>query len=173
MVRRQRSTEKIEIKSERARRVLGQIPPWIIRSGIQAILLIFLVIVFVFSWIKINPVLQVEVLVKIDTAGKMVGRVLLPQKEIQSSCDTIPITFENRYASLLPPCRMVLGQKRLYLKNDRVYQAIEIIPDTVPSGLAIEGSLKTYGYVGLAERSVLAWLAGNLFDTGRLVLSAE
>lgn len=165
------SIEKMDIKSEKAKMILEQTPSFIIRIGIFSFTLIFVIVMIIFYLIDIYPSIKIEVILNPVNKEKITGYALFPNKEIVSSRSSIPLTFTDGLANVLPECAIIINEGDTYVKNGVVYIAMDIKQiGERKDNLIIQDNLYTSCYINLAERSVFQWIIENMFHANRLVL---
>lgn len=95
------SAEGLELKSDKVRSIIGQIPPWIIRSGISVLLLIVTILLIGSYYFKYPyQVTTVITFTKVDSV--FVGIVKIPANEITkiSKGQEVEINFDHtKYTS--------------------------------------------------------------------------
>lgn len=162
--------DKIELKSENARRVLGQIPPSLFRMGIFSIAITFVVFIMIFSFLKVDPSVKVEVVIKNYNKNTVIEYILFPNNNIIISDNNVYLTFRGDLANILPKCKINFGNKFAYIKDSRVYMAIETNhTEEIKEYLITENDVEyVYGYVNLSRRSLLRWIFENVFYTNQL-----
>lgn len=86
----------IELRSDKVRSIIGQIPPWIIRSGITVILLV-LIVLLVGSYYFKYPYTITTTVEFVISDNSFVGSVKIPANEISKvkKGQEIEIHFEN------------------------------------------------------------------------------
>ena len=88
--------KNIELRSDKVRSIIGQIPPWIIRSGITVILLVIIVLLVGSYYFK-YPYTITTTVEFIQKDNSFVGTVKIPANEISKigKGQNVEIYFEN------------------------------------------------------------------------------
>lgn len=156
----------IEIKSDKARKIINQIPSFIIRMGITSLVSFFLITILMLSLIDIEPQLKVEAVLISQDNRQITGYLLFPYKK------TIPISAENQLivktdkGNISFQCKADFNHKKKYINNTNIYWQIPLIIEKSPekSDYTISGQINAYTQIKSTEISVLRWLLNTLFN---------
>lgn len=90
------NTDNIELRSDKVRSIIGQIPPWIVRSGISVIFLV-IVVLMVGSYYFKYPYIITTTVEFSKKDNSFVGVVRIPANEISKihKGQTVEIMFDN------------------------------------------------------------------------------
>lgn len=91
-----RKEDNIELRSEKVRNIIGQIPPRIIRSGISIIFLVIVILLFGSYFFKYPYVVKSQIVITKEN-NKISGIIKIPANEINKlkSGQDVIINFDN------------------------------------------------------------------------------
>jgi len=88
--------EQIELRSEKIRNIIGQIPPQIIRYGISVLFIVFVLLLTLSYFFKYTYSINTTIILKKEN-GKLIGQIKIPANEIPKVKIgyTVRISFNN------------------------------------------------------------------------------
>jgi len=88
--------EQIELRSEKIRNIIGQIPPKIIRYGISVLFIVFVLMIILSYYFKYTYSINTTVIIKKEN-GKLIGQIKIPANEVSKvkTGYTVRISFAN------------------------------------------------------------------------------
>lgn len=150
----------IEIKSAKARKIVEQVPSFIIRTGIISLVLMVLMIVTVLSLIDIEPQIKVNAILIGHNDGQITGYLLLPYKETLPTPDENQCIVKTNQGNVSFQCRADMMNKKKYVDNTNTYWQIPLVieKNLENSDCIIAGQVVAYAQFKSTKISMLKWL---------------
>ncbi len=88
--------EQIELRSEKIRNIIGQIPPKIIRYGISVLFIVFVMMIILSYYFKYTYSINTTAIIRKEN-GKLIGQIKIPANEVSKVKIgyTVRISFTN------------------------------------------------------------------------------
>lgn len=155
-----------EIKSEKARKIVGQTPSFIMRIGITLLVSLFLMLILVFSVITIEPQTKIQVVLIGQVDEPLKGYLLIPYEK------TIPVQKQNPIIIKINPgnfsfsCKADLNNKKVFINHLGTYWQVPLIIEKGSEELkgTILGQIKTYTQIKSNKTSILRWLLYKIYS---------
>ena len=156
----EREKREIELRSEKDRNVIGQIPPVLLRYGISIIGLSLLMLICILAFIPYQPSIETEITVTQTTSGTLHYTAKIPQNTIKSKMEFTKIKLETSEEFLLPK----------YYQIDNIFDVVEISEngtwqtatlspiDIASDKILLTSPIKLSGKILLEKQSVMKWL---------------
>lgn len=154
----------IELRSERARNVIGQIPPTIVRTGIVSIVLVFIFLIAGAAIIPFQPQIKVSAMLK-GTPNSFSGEVLLPKGSISICSQQLAVRVSPYNTNLNLSGTIILNQRRLVVNPQGAFWSFPIsinAPDYSLDTLVFKGNINATISIELPKTTLLRWAITNL-----------
>lgn len=152
--------KQIELRSEKVRNIIGQIPPVLLRNGISIIGLSLLMLIIIAAFVPYQPTIDIKLRIEQDSSGELKYSALIPEKAMDKKSN-----FEN--VSISTPTELALPE---HLKIGSISDTVHISPDGVwriatlyhtgmyPRNIRLEETVSIPGKIALKKKSVLQWI---------------
>lgn len=133
--------DNIELRSEKVRNIIGQIPPFLIRSGISVIFIVVIVLLVMSYFFKYSYTIETEIIFA-NKNNTITNEVKIPADEIKriKSGQSVIITFSN-IPNMNKECvkgKLGTVKREITIKSDEAYYTANInIPNQIKT---IQGS---------------------------------
>lgn len=146
--------DNIELRSEKARNIIGKIPPFLIRSGISIIVFVFIGIVvgsyffkypvFISNKASINPKTKIATLYIIE---KEIDKINVGQ--------TIQLTFPQiEETEIILPAKIEKINDSIFIENDGAFKKV-LASFTIDSKLSIQPNTQAIVKIKVGEKRVI------------------
>lgn len=156
---------QIELRSEKVRNIIGQVPPDLLRYGNCIIALSLLILVVIAMIIPYQPTLNIEIEIAQNTSGEIQYTAHIPDKDLEKQSMFEYITTSS--TSELPlPSRFHIQNisDTAIISNSGVWYKANILPiEENPKAVLLEDSLTMPARIVLQKQSVLHWIIGKVW----------
>ena len=134
-------SDNIELRSEKVRNIIGQIPPFLIRSGISVIFIVIIVLLVMSYFFKYSYTIETEIIFA-KKNNVITNEVKIPANEIKriKAGQSVVITFAN-ISNMNNECiegKLGTVKREITIKSDKAYYTANI---NIPNQLkTIQGS---------------------------------
>lgn len=168
---------KVELRSEKVRNIIGQVPPVLLRYGIAIIGLALLALVGVSAFIPYQPGIDTEISVTQDENGLLHFSTLIPQDVIRKihtrRADSNRKAQNSEFSEVISDTAPKLSLPTRYqlenisdtvtLSGEKAWYSATLIPtDDITNNIQLEGKVVVPGKILLEKRSVLMWVVGRI-----------
>ncbi len=155
---------QIEIRSEKVRNIIGQIPPILLRYGIAVIALSLLILIFIAYIIPFQPTIDTTITVTETPDGILHYTANIPYKTIEKNFKVVEIKNLSDDKLPLPEIfRIDSVADDIYIDTDSIWQIAYISPikETSYNIKLLRQPLTLPASIVLPTQSVLSWLVGK------------
>lgn len=154
---------KIELRSEKVRNIIGQVPPVLLRYGIAIIGVALLALVGVSAFIPYQPGIDTEITVSQDKNGLLSYTATIPQDAMKKAVFTEVVAGTALELSLPTSYRIENISDSVTITGKKAWRTLVLIPQsTVSAPLQIENPVKLSGKVLQNKQSVMRWVVGKV-----------
>lgn len=158
--------KQIELRSEKARNIIGQVPPLLLRQGIGLIALAWLALVGVAAFIPHRESISVEVRLTQDGGtGRLHFTAEIPEESMRQNFRFSTVVLQPQQGMLLPRFfRMEAVSDTLHVSVGKSWREARLSPEdtVVARNLKLDDDLHLPAEIWLRKTSLLAWLAGKI-----------
>lgn len=156
----------VELRSEKVRNIIGQVPPALLRYGIMIIALALLMLVGVSAFIPYQPGINTEIIVIQDENGLLHFSTVIPQDVIHKKSQFLEVVSGTAPELSLPTNYQIENiSDTVTLSDQKAWYSATLIPtDNVPDNIQLENKIVVQGKILLEKRSMLMWVVGKFFN---------
>ena len=150
----------IQIRGERARNIIGQVPPLIVKNGITVMFLVFVSIIISSSFFKLQPNLTVDAVIY-GKDENSISYVLIPHKILYYENPYIRVSINPNLTSLYIDGIIDLDKKIEFIDNKGIHWKVSVSMNSYFSdstNVFLEGQVMAKCKIKLKKTSVLDWL---------------
>lgn len=154
--------KQIELRSEKVRNLIGQIPPILIRYGSVIIGLALVIIVGVSAFIPYQPSIHTEIFVNQDDNGVIHYTAHIPAQAMKRQSQFSAVVNDNSGEIQLPD-RFIIESisDTIQLSGDKAWYVAKIYPvKGYVAKTIIINDFTIPGKIELKRKSILKWIAG-------------
>lgn len=159
----ERDKRQMELRSEKVRNIIGQVPPALLRYGIAIIGLSLLVLLGVSAFIPYQPNINTSITVRQDSLGAIHFYANIPEQAIKKQSDFSAIVTDNG-AEIPLPGRFKIGSisDTLQLLDNKAWYSAMIYPlDDHLENIIVKNKISIPGKIELKRKSILKWVIGR------------
>jgi hypothetical protein len=157
--------KQIELRSEKVRNIIGQVPPILLRYGILIISVSLLVLVGITAFISYQPGIDVEITITQTEDGNLHYSTLIPHRAMKNRAKFTEVSL-NSSAELPLPTRFEIESisEIVELSDTDAWQQATLRPiESVSENILLDKSTNVPGKILLEKQSVLMWVVGKFF----------
>ncbi|WP_418893129.1 hypothetical protein [Limibacterium fermenti] len=150
----------IELRSEKVRNIIGQVPPVLLRYGIAIIGLSLLVLVGVSAFIPYQPSISVEITVTQTDDSILHYSARIPRSAIKNRAKFTEVSL-NPWSEMPLPSRFRIEEisNNVKLSGQEAWQSATLIPiDNISENILLDKPLTVQGKILLEKQSVMMWV---------------
>ena len=154
---------QVELRSEKVRNIIGQVPPGLLRYGIMIIGGALLILVGVSAFIPYQPGIDTEITVSQDRNGLLSYTATIPQDAMKNAVFTEVIAGTAQELSLPAIYRIENISDSVTVTGKKAWRTLVLIPQSpVSTPLQLEKPVKLSGKVLQNKQSVMMWVVGKV-----------
>lgn len=149
--------KQIELRSEKVRNIIGQVPPVLLRYGITIIGLSILMVVGMSAFIPCRSAIEMKVEVRQDSSGRLDFTGFIPQSAMVKRTEFRDVSIHSASDFTLPE-RLAIGviSDTVHLSPDGAWHLSALIPEKDASrNILLEKPITIPAKINLEEMSVL------------------
>ncbi|MBP1638104.1 MAG: hypothetical protein H6Q18_893 [Bacteroidetes bacterium] len=153
----------IELRSEKVRNIIGQVPPVLLRYGISIIALTLVVLVGIATFIPYQPSIDTQITATQDKAGVVHYSASISQKAMNKRAKFMDI-ITNGSTDLPLPSQFKIEKisDTAQLSGNEVSYTAVLCPESFsPQKVKIENSITVPAKIIFEKKSVLMWVVGK------------
>lgn len=161
----EKEKKQIELRSEKVRNIIGQVPPVLLRYGISIIGLAICVLVGISAIIPYQPSIDTELEVRQDDMDKIHFTVIIRENKMKDFDLFSSVQCERASELALPSVYKIRSvSDTLQLSNDDAWYKSEIIPeDAAPVSVNLEDNPVVFpAKIMLKQKSLLLWVVDKV-----------
>ncbi len=150
----------IELRSEKVRNIIGQVPPVLLRYGIAIIGLSLLVLVGVSAFIPYQPSIDVEITVTQTNDSILHYSARIPRSAMKNRAKFTEVTLSSSSEMPLPSrFRIEEISENVQLSGQEAWQSVTLIPiDNISENILLDKPATIQGKILLEKQSVMRWV---------------
>lgn len=151
---------QIELRSEKVRNIIGQVPPLLLRYGNIIIGLSLLILVVFAMIIPYQQTYNISLTVNQRSSGEMIYIVRIPQKIMDKQSEFDYVSTIDTSDLPLPERFMITSiSSTTLITEDGVWHNAELVPiEEKTSDIRLETPITIQGTLNLKRTSVLKWI---------------
>lgn len=155
----------VELRSEKVRNIIGQVPPVLLRYGIMIIALALLMLVGASAFIPYQPTIGTEITVTQDKDGLLhyTADIIQSAKNKQSLFSEIIAESVSEFS--LPTHYQIQSiSDTVTLSGQKAWRTAILNPvNATPQNIKLENPVTVQAKIMQEKQSVLMWVAGKVF----------
>ncbi|SFL08039.1 hypothetical protein SAMN05216357_11243 [Porphyromonadaceae bacterium KH3CP3RA] len=155
--------KQIELRSEKVRNLIGQIPSVLLRYGISIIGISLLMLLVIAAFIPYQPAFDIEVTINQDSSGELIYIARIPQDAMgkQSEFDHV-MTIPTSDLPLPERFQIETISDTTHISSDGVWHKTILQPEETSSTyVSLEQPVTIPARIVLKKRNILTWLIGK------------
>lgn len=157
---------KIELRSEKVRNIIGQVPPALLRYGIVITGISLLLLAAVSAFIPYQPGIDMEITVSQDTNGLLSFTATIPQEAMKKKAKFLEVVAGTAIELSLPTNYQIESiSDTVNVSGQKMWRTITLNPKgKIPATLQIKNPVKMPGKLLLNKQTVMMWLVGKVLE---------
>lgn len=158
------NNRQIELRSEKVRNIIGQVPPVLLRYGIMIIGCAILVLIGVSAFIPYQPGIDVEITVTQSDNGTLQYSTRIPRSAMKSRAKFTEATLNSSSEMPLPSHFRIEGiSDVVQFSGNEAWQSTTLIPiDNISENILLDKPVTVQGKILLEKQSVMMWVVGKM-----------
>lgn len=155
---------QVELRSEKVRNIIGQVPPVLLRYGIMIIGGALLILAGVSAIIPYQPSIDVQITVTQDDDGKLHYSARIPQSAMKNRAKFDEVIL-NSSSDMVLPSRFRIEEisENVQLSGQETWQSATLIPiDNISENILLDKPVTVQGKILLEKQSVMRWVVGKM-----------
>ncbi len=155
----------IELRSEKVRNIIGQVPSILLRYGIVIIGLSLLTLIGVSAFIPYHPSIDTEITIEQDTSGGLYYTTRIPENVIHKRAEFSEVVSQRALEFSLPTHFSIEEiSETVTVSEEEVWRITTVKPTTqVVASIEIEKTITLPAKLMLKKQSVLMWMVAKVF----------
>lgn len=156
----------VELRSEKVRNIIGQVPPVLLRYGIAFIGLALLVLVGISAFIPYQPYIDVKIKVAQTDDGSLEYSTQIPQNAMKNRTKFMEITLRSS-AELPLPARFEIESISdvVQVSEHGAWQSATLRPkEDISTKIILDKPIVVSGKILLKKKNVMMWVVGKVAD---------
>ena len=157
---------QIELRSEKVRNIIGQVPPVLLRYGNSIIALSLLILVVVALIIPYQPSLDIEIDITQNSSGEIQYTANIPEEDLEKKSMFEYITASSTSELLLPNRFHIQNiSDTAIISNSCVWYKANLLPieESFKPIILLEEQLILPAEIVLQKKSLLHWVVGKVW----------
>ncbi len=161
----EKEIKQIELRSEKVRNIIGQVPPVLLRYGITIIGVSLLMLIGISAFIPYQSTVDIRITVKQDTSGVLHYTAHIPQSAMDKHTQFLEIVAETASDIALPVrYRIVNISDTVTLSEQEAWHTAAISPKgNISRSIHLENTVTVPATILLKKKSILTWVLGRVF----------
>ncbi len=158
------NNRQIELRSEKVRNIIGQVPPVLLRYGIMIMGCAILVLIGVSAFIPYQPGIDVEITVIQSDNGTLQYSTRIPRSAMKNRAKFTEVTLSSSSEMPLPSrFRIEEISENVQLSVQEAWQSATLIPiDNISENILLDKPVTVQGKILLEKQSVMRWVVGKM-----------
>lgn len=158
---------QIELRSEKVRNIIGQVPSVLLRYGISIIGISLLMLVAIAAFIPYQPSFSTEIKVTQDTSSTLLYTANIPHEAIKQRSQFVCITINTESEFPFPRrFRIESISDTVQISQNGIWHTASISQmDTFSNEVQLESPITIPAKIMLERQSILKWTAGKIIST--------
>lgn len=158
------NNRQIELRSEKVRNIIGQVPPVLLRYGIMIIGAALLILVVVSALIPHQPSIDIEITVTQSGSGTLQYSTRVPKSAMKNRAKFDEVIL-NSSSDMVLPSRFRIEEisENVQLSGQETWQSATLIPiDNISENILLDKPVTVQGKILLEKQSVMRWVVGKM-----------
>lgn len=155
---------QVELRSEKVRNIIGQVPPVLLRYGIMIIGASLLALVGISAFIPYQPGIEVEVKVAQAEDGNLHYSTHIPQNAMKNRAKFTEVSLNSSLELPLPILFEIESISEIVeLSGMEVWQLATLKPkENISKSILLDKPINVPGKILLKKQSVMMWVVGKV-----------
>ena len=156
--------KQMELRSEKVRNIIGQVPPVLLRCGIMIISVSLLVLVGISAFIPYQPGIAIEINVTQTDDGKLHYSTHIPLCAMKNRAKFTEVRF-NSPTELPLSARFEIASISdiIEISGMNAWQAAALVPmEQISENVLLEKPIHVSGKILLEKQGVMKWVVGKV-----------
>lgn len=151
---------QIELRSEKVRNIIGQVPPVLLRYGNSIIALSLLILVVIAMIIPYQKTYNISLTVNQRSSGELIYIARIPQKIMKKESEFDHVSTIATYDLPLPERFKITSiSSTTLISDDGVWRNAELVSiEEKSTDIKLESPITLQGTINLKKTSVLKWI---------------
>lgn len=161
----EKEIKQIELRSEKVRNIIGQIPPVLLRYGITIIGVSLLMLIGISAFIPYQSTVDIRITVRQDTSGILHYTAHIPRSAMNKHTQFLEVVAETASDIALPVhYRIVNISDTVTLSEQKAWYMATLSPkENIPRVIHLENTVIVPARILLKKKSLLTWLLERIF----------
>ncbi|WP_080903487.1 hypothetical protein [Parabacteroides sp. Marseille-P3160] len=155
-----KAVKPIELRSEKVRNIIGQVPPILLRYGLSIIVIAFIVMILASLLIPYQPSIATQITVNQDVSGKLYFEANVPCRIPFDSVQSLLFKINDNYQDALPSMfKFERISDTIVITNEEAYQIVYLQPlTTKQSKVKIKNTFSVSGEILFPTTNLLKYV---------------
>lgn len=157
--------ERVELRSEKVRNIIGQVPPVLLRCGITVIALVLSLMVGISAVIPYQPFIDIDIVVTQSDDNTLHYSTRIPYGVVKNGAEFHDVILNSSNKLPLPTRFEIESVSNVIeLSGEKAWCFAELIPmDIVPGEFTLNNySVVVSGKILLKKQSVMMWVVDKI-----------
>ena len=148
----------IQLRSEKVRHIIGQVPPVLIRYGIMIIVLSFVLLICLASFIPYQPTFKTEIIVSQDVKSEFIYTVKIPEEIMKSRSSFRNVVIDDDLSNNALPVSFGISfiSDTINMSKSGAYRIAKLLPiENRPIKMKLSKPLVLSGSIQLEKTTLL------------------
>jgi hypothetical protein len=158
------TTKQIELRSEKVRNIIGQVPSVLLRYGISIIAFSILILIGVAAFIPYQPVIDSTMTISQDEKGTLHYSASISLEAMQKRSQLVFVTSDFMSELMLPTSfKIVTISDGMCVSVNKAHYVATLCPmEAFDQNVKLENTLTASAKIVLEKKSVLMWFIDKI-----------
>lgn len=155
---------QVELRSEKVRKIIGQVPPVLLRYGIMIIGGILLVLIGISAFIPYQPGVDIKITVTQTDSGTLNYSTRIPQNTMKNRAKFTEVKLNSSSEMPLPIRYRIENISNIVVLSEmNAWQSATLAPiEEVSANILLNNPITVPGKILLEKQSVMMWAVGKV-----------
>lgn len=155
---------QVELRSEKVRKIIGQVPPVLLRYGIMIIGGILLVLIGISAFIPYQPGVDIKITVTQTDSGTLNYSTRIPQNTMKNRAKFTEVKLNSSSEMPLPIRYRIENISNIVVLSEmNAWQSATLAPiEEVSANILLNNPITVPGKILLEKQSVMMWVVGKV-----------
>ncbi len=160
----QRENTRIELRSEKVRNIIGQVPPVLLRHGIMIIGASLLILIAISAFIPYQPSIDIEMTVMQAENGFLHYSSQLPQSAVKHQSQFTKVLVDMSLDLPIPAQFQIESiSETVHLSGQHARYTVALRPtDKISENILLKEPITVPAKILLQKQSVMKWILGRV-----------